>query len=110
MPPPRPSGGCMGSPRPVSTPKSSIATWPATMLFGSGVAGALRRLDLGGGKTGLDRFVVVRTASDLEDQRPGTTPLDLYELLHTDQGFAGYTIAVENEWRVGTVIAHAWTS
>ena len=73
------------------------------------MAGALRRLDLGGGKTGLDRFVVVRTASDLEDQRPGTTPLDLYELLHTDQGFAGYTIAVENEWRVGTVIAHAWT-
>jgi len=73
-----------------------------------GVAGALRRFGF------LDRFVVVRTGSDFEDQRPtgssvtGRTPLGLYELLHTDAGFAGYAIAVENEWRVGTVIANAW--
>jgi len=73
-----------------------------------GVAGALRRFGF------LDRLVVVRTGSDFEDQRPtgspvtGLTPLGLYELLHTDAGFAGFTIAVENEWRVGTVVAKAW--
>jgi purine nucleoside permease len=74
-----------------------------------GVAGALRRFGF------LDRLVVVRTGSDFEDQRPtgsavtGRTPLGLYELLHTDQGFAAFSIAVENEWRVGTAVARAWT-
>ena len=73
-----------------------------------GVAAALRRFGF------LDRLVVVRTGSDFEDQRPtgspvtGRTPLGLYELLHTDAGFAGFTIAVENQWRVGTVVAKAW--
>lgn len=67
-----------------------------------GWAGALSRFGL------LGRAVSVRTGSDFENQRPGTTPADLYDLLHTDQGFAGYSIAVENEWRVGRVIAHAW--
>jgi len=69
-----------------------------------GWAGALSRFHL------LDRAVVVRTGSDFEDQRPGTTPADLYDLLHSDQGFAAFGIAVENEYRVGRVIAHAWTS
>jgi purine nucleoside permease len=67
-----------------------------------GVAGALIR------RGRLGDLVVVRTGSDFEDQRPGTTPHDLYELLHSDEGFAAFGIAVENEWRVGRVIAHAW--
>jgi purine nucleoside permease len=68
-----------------------------------GWAGALSRFGL------LDRAVVVRTGSDFEDQRPGTTPADLYDLLHSDQGFAAFGIAVENEYLTGRVIAHAWT-
>jgi purine nucleoside permease len=83
---------------------TSLSTQGCTSAFEDpGWAGALSRFGL------LGRAVSVRTGSDFEDQRPGTSPADLYDLLHTDQGFAGYTIAVENEWRVGTVIAHAWT-
>lgn len=67
-----------------------------------GWAGALQRFKL------LDRAVVVRTGSDFEDQRPRTTPADLYDLLHSDQSFAGFGIAVQNEYLVGRVIAHAW--
>jgi purine nucleoside permease len=67
-----------------------------------GVAGALQR------RGRLGDFVVVRTGSDPEEERPGTDPKDLYDLLHSPQGFPAFGIAVENEWRVGTVIVHAW--
>ncbi len=68
-----------------------------------GWAGALIR------RGRLDDAVIVRTGSDFEDQRPGTTPKDLYDLLHSDEGFAAFGIAVENEYRVGIRIARAWT-
>ena len=64
------------------------------------IASALGRFGL------LDRLIVVRTASDLEDQRPGTSPRDLYDLLHSADGFAGYSIATENGYRVATTVAH----
>jgi purine nucleoside permease len=41
------------------------------------IAGTLQRLGL------LDRLLVVRAASDFEDERPGTCPRALYELLHS---------------------------
>lgn len=68
-----------------------------------GWAGALSRFGL------LGRAVVVRTGSDFENQRLRTTPADLYDLLHGPEAFAAFGIAVENEYRVGRVIAHAWT-
>jgi purine nucleoside permease len=64
------------------------------------IASALRRFGF------LDQFIVVRTASDFEDERPGTTPRDLYDLLHSAEGFAGYGIAVENAYRVASTVAH----
>ena len=65
------------------------------------IAGALKRLGL------LDRLLVVRTASDFEDQRPGTSPRALYDLLHSPAGFAGYNISRENAYRVAWRLAHA---
>jgi len=65
------------------------------------IAGALKRLGL------LDRLLVVRTASDFEDERPGTSPRALYDLLHSPAGFAGYNIARENAYRVAWQLAHA---
>jgi purine nucleoside permease len=65
------------------------------------IAGALKRLGL------LDRLVVVRAASDFEDERPGTSPRALYDLLHSPAGFAGYEISRENAYRVAWQVAHA---
>jgi purine nucleoside permease len=53
-----------------------------------------------------DQVVVVRAASDLEDQRPGETPRDLYERLAVRGEFAGFEIARENGARVALEIAH----
>ncbi len=64
------------------------------------IAGALKRLGL------LDRLLVVRTASDFEDQRPGTSPQALYDQLHSPAGFAGYNISRENAYRVAWQLAH----
>jgi purine nucleoside permease len=64
------------------------------------IAGALKRLGL------LDRLLVVRSASDFEDQRPGSSPRALYELLHSPDGFAGYNIARENAYRVAWQLTH----
>lgn len=64
------------------------------------IAGALKRLGL------LDRLLVVRTASDFEDERPGTSPRALYDLLHSPAGFGGYNIARENAYRVAWELAH----
>ena len=64
------------------------------------IASALRRFGF------LDQLVIVRSASDFEDQRPGTSPRDLYDLLHSPEGFAGYSIATENGYRVATTVAH----
>jgi purine nucleoside permease len=64
------------------------------------IAGALKRLGL------LDRLLVVRTASDFEDQRPGTSPRALYDQLHSPAGFAGYNISRENAYRVAWQLAH----
>ena len=47
------------------------------------IAGAIKQMGL------LDRLLVVRTASDFEDERPGTSPRALYDLLHSPAGFAG---------------------
>jgi purine nucleoside permease len=63
------------------------------------IAGALKRLGL------LDRLLVVRTGSDFEDERPGTSPRALYDLLHSPAGFAGYNIARENAYRVAWELA-----
>jgi len=65
------------------------------------IAGALKRFGL------LDRLLVVRAASDFEDERPGTSPRALYDLLHSPAGFAGYDIARENAYRVAWQLAHA---
>ena len=65
------------------------------------IAGALKRLGL------LDRLLVVRTASDFEDERPGTSPRALYDLLRSPAGFAGYTTSRENAYRVAWHLAHA---
>jgi purine nucleoside permease len=65
------------------------------------IAGALKRFGL------LDRLLVVRAASDFEDQRPGTSPRALYDLLHSPAGFAGYNISRENAYRVAWRLAHA---
>jgi purine nucleoside permease len=64
------------------------------------IAGALKRFGL------LDRLLVVRTASDFEDQRPGTSPRVLYDLLHSPAGFAGYNISRENAYRVAWQLVH----
>ena len=64
------------------------------------IAGALKRLGL------LDRLLVVRTASDFEDQRPGTSPRALYDQLHSPAGFAGYNVSRENAYRVAWQLAH----
>ena len=45
-------------------------------------------------------------ASDFEDQRPGTSPRALYDLLHSPAGFAGYNISRENAYRVAWQLAH----
>ena len=64
------------------------------------VASALRRFGF------LDQLISVRAASDFEDERPGTTPRDLYDLFQSPEGFAGFSISVENGYRVATKIAH----
>ena len=48
----------------------------------------------------------MRTASDFEDQRPGTSPRALYDLLRSPAGFAGYNISRENAYRVAWQLAH----
>ena len=48
----------------------------------------------------------MRTASDFEDERPGTSPRALYDLLQSPDGFAGYKIARENAYRVAWQLAH----
>jgi purine nucleoside permease len=53
-----------------------------------------------------DQLIVLRAASDLEDQRPGETPRDLYERLAVRGEFAGFEIARENGARVALEIAH----
>jgi purine nucleoside permease len=50
----------------------------------------------------LDRLIIVRTASDFETPAPGQTTVELL-----NSGFPGYAIATENEYRVGSKIAHA---
>jgi purine nucleoside permease len=60
-----------------------------------GFAGALRL----NGK--LDRLIVVRTASDFETPAPGQSATELL-----NSGLPGYAIAIENEYRVGSKIAH----
>ena len=52
-----------------------------------------------------DQVVVLRAASDLEDQRPGETQRDLYERLAVRGEFAGFEIARENGARVALEIA-----
>lgn len=64
------------------------------------IASALRRFGY------LDQLIVVRSASDFEDQRPGTTPRDLYDLLHSADGFAGYGISTQNGYLVASRVAH----
>jgi purine nucleoside permease len=54
----------------------------------------------------LDHYVSVRTASDFETPPAGTSTYDLL----TKIGYPGYSIATENEYRVGTVIAHNITN
>jgi purine nucleoside permease len=49
----------------------------------------------------LDRLIIVRTASDFETPPPGQTTVELLN------SFPGYAIATENEYRVGSKIAHA---
>jgi purine nucleoside permease len=49
----------------------------------------------------LDRLVVVRTASDFETPAPGQTTVELL-----NSGYPGYGISTENEYRVGSKIAH----
>ena len=66
------------------------------------IAGALKRFGL------LDRLLVVRTASDFENERPGTSPRALYDLLHSPDGFAGYNIARENAYRVAWRLTHTF--
>lgn len=53
----------------------------------------------------LDRLIIVRTASDFETPAPGQTTVELL-----NAGFPGYAIATENEYRVGSKIAHALTA
>ncbi len=53
----------------------------------------------------LDRLIVVRTASDFETPAAGETTVELL-----NEGFPGYTIATENEYRVGSVIAHYFST
>jgi purine nucleoside permease len=50
----------------------------------------------------LDHLVIVRTASDFETPPAGVSTYDLL----TKIGFPGYAIATENEYRVGSKIAH----
>lgn len=50
----------------------------------------------------LNRLIIVRAASDFETPAPGQ---DAYELINS--GFPGYSIATQNEYLVGSAIAHA---
>ena len=50
----------------------------------------------------LDRLIIVRAASDFETPAPGQTAAELLS-----SGIPGYAIATENEYRVGSKIAHA---
>jgi hypothetical protein len=40
------------------------------------------------------------------DERPGTSPRALYDLLHSADGFAGYSISRENAYRIEWRLAH----
>ena len=40
------------------------------------------------------------------DERPGTSPRALYDLLHSADGFAGYSISRENAYRIAWRLAH----
>jgi purine nucleoside permease len=50
----------------------------------------------------LDRLIVVRSASDFETPAPRQTTVELLS-----SGLPGYSIAIENEYRVGSKIAHS---
>jgi purine nucleoside permease len=76
--------------------RSHMAATKCTSEFEDpGFANALRL----NGK--LDRLIIVRTASDFETPAPGQTTVELL-----NSGFPGYAIATENEYRVGSTIAH----
>lgn len=53
----------------------------------------------------LDRLIVVRTASDFETPAPGQTTAELL-----NSGLPGFSIAIENAYRVGSKIAHSLPS
>jgi purine nucleoside permease len=53
----------------------------------------------------LDRLIIVRTASDFETPAPGQTTVELLNF-----GFPGYAISTENEYRVGSKIAHEYNA
>lgn len=57
------------------------------------------------GKVDVQRVLVLRTASNFDMQRPGLTAWEsLAE--NRNQGYAGFTAAVESAWLVGSTVIH----
>ncbi len=78
-------------------------TYCMTSMEDSGIVGALMRL----GREGLvdpDRILVLRTASDFDQQYPGQSAIDcLAHALSEDN--PGYPLAIENAYRVGSTFS-----
>lgn len=57
------------------------------------------------GKVDVKRVLVLRTASNFDMQRPG---LSAWESLaeNRNQGYAGFSAAVESAWKVGSTVIH----
>ena len=66
----------------------------------TGTLTALSRL-AAAGRIDLNRVMVLRMASDFDQPYPGQTAL---QSLHADSG--GYMLAIQNAYRVGSVVAH----
>jgi purine nucleoside permease len=57
------------------------------------------------GKVDVKRVLVLRTASNFDMQRPGLSAAEsLAE--NRNQGYAGFTAAVESAWKVGSTVIH----
>jgi purine nucleoside permease len=78
------------------------ANYVMTAMEDTGVMQALTFVTRAG-KVDVQRVMVLRTASDFDQPRPGQTPAEDLKELNT-KGYPGYLPALEAAWRVGNTV------
>jgi len=78
------------------------ANYVTTAMEDTGILQSLTFL-AGAGRVDLDRVMVLRTASDFDQQKPGTTAAESLSQTKIGQ-YKGYLPALEAAWRVGNTV------